>query len=110
MAALSKIQRIESIIFITCGGNTRTQKQVWELFNAKIDPSAYQQSVKLRKNREADPVKIIQKLVSENLKPDVVLCVEDNPQNTSQQIATDRYTSTVGMTDSEDRPKKIQFH
>ncbi|XP_071055356.1 histone-lysine N-methyltransferase SETMAR-like [Onthophagus taurus] len=100
MAHLSETQRIEILILIGCGDETRTQQEVYNLFNAKYPDRVISRSTVSKidkKFRETGHVTHIahagRPKINENVKLNILLAVEDDPHSNSRQIAADHQVS-----------------
>ncbi|KAJ8951687.1 hypothetical protein NQ318_012229 [Aromia moschata] len=80
-----------------CGGKTRTQKHVCEIFNTKYPDQRISQSTVSRiesKFREFGNVTDIPKsgtkrILEDEQKLDILLDIQDNPQKPTRQVAAD---------------------
>ncbi|KAJ8962483.1 hypothetical protein NQ318_000871 [Aromia moschata] len=95
--SLSDTQRIEILILLGCSDKTRTQKQVWEIFNTKYPDQRISQSMVSRienKFREFGNVTDIPKsgrkrILDDEQKLDILLDIQDNPHKPTRQLAAD---------------------
>ncbi|KAJ8961723.1 hypothetical protein NQ318_021323 [Aromia moschata] len=95
-----KTQRIEILIFIGCGNQTRTQQEVCNLFKAKYPDNPIIQSTVSKiesKFRETGDVKDLAKSgrpkITQDKKIGIVLSMEENPQSTSTLVVSENEVS-----------------
>ncbi|KAJ8934823.1 hypothetical protein NQ318_012836 [Aromia moschata] len=103
--SLSDTQRTDILILLGCGDKTRTQKQVWEIFNTKYPDRRISQSTVSRienKFREFGNVMDIPKsgrkrILDDEQKLNILLDIQDNPHKHTRQVAVDNDVSKTSI-------------
>ncbi|KAJ8961820.1 hypothetical protein NQ318_021435 [Aromia moschata] len=113
--SLSDTQRIEILILLGCG-DTRTQKQVCEIFNAKYPERRISQSTVStieNKFREFGNVTDIPKsgrkrILDDEQKWDILLDIQDNPHKPTRQVAADNDLKFININLTDQTQKRVK--